>query len=264
MQVVNLTCAYCKQSFSRRKSLFDAAQKVGLKAAYCCREHLHLAGYRRKTIPCQQCHTPVSRRLSDFHSTKVFCSDACSRTAIHQKAFYTASCMHCGIIFERRTRFAKTHKVFCSSACRMSHALPVPVWHPEATIAAYLAGITDGEGSIMVYHRKTATPQLAVSIANTYKPLIDFIHDLFPGISHVILHKNKPHHKIAWALHMRGNQAEGFLLPLFPFLLIKKEQAKLGIAFNRLPYKERRYENQGQTYYEQFKQLNQRGKRLVK
>lgn len=99
---------------------------------------------------------------------------------------------------------------------------------------AYIAGIVDGEGSIGIYNRCTkntetkryiyALPKL--SIHNTNKQLIDWLHQRLGGCVHKSNHRAKPQHSPCWGLDIQGNlQLKKLLTVILPYLIIKKDKA---------------------------------------
>jgi len=97
------------------------------------------------------------------------------------------------------------------------------------TQAAYLAGILDGEGTITLTRRgKNANRQVAVTISNTEKTLIDYLIKTI-GAGVVISKKTyKRHHLPSFAYQIHNRQALDLLDQLLPFLVgYKKDRATL-------------------------------------
>lgn len=105
---------------------------------------------------------------------------------------------------------------------------------------AYIAGLFDGEGSIVIAvtkpstKRKTKSPShwLQVGITNTDRPLIDWLHSIAGG--HVCDNSHSPSRKrqrpcFAW--RKNSNQAMEFLRDIRPYLRAKAEQADIAITF---------------------------------
>lgn len=124
----------------------------------------------------------------------------------------------------------------------------------------YLAGIIDGEGCITVGagQRETCVnynPILAVQ--NTSKALIDWLQSKFGGqvyLSKKQTKKNKP----AWTWRFtKKKDIELILLAVLPYLIVKREQAKILLNFVRL---ERAAPTELRVQaYEQLRKLNTRG-----
>jgi len=104
---------------------------------------------------------------------------------------------------------------------------------------AYVAGLFDGEGSIYIainkpkpkFHTKSPNHWLGAAIGNTNRPLVDWLKAEFGG--HIV--KGGGGHvkrqQAYWIWVVSSTQALTFLKRLYPYLRIKKEQAKLGIEF---------------------------------
>jgi hypothetical protein len=104
----------------------------------------------------------------------------------------------------------------------------------------YMAGIMDSEGSISLsISRKSSGYEgfnLMLQATNTDRKLIDWIVSNFGGSMCAEIKKNSfaPGSKIfRWVMYGAENQ-EAFLLGLLPYLVIKKEQALVGLDFLRL------------------------------
>jgi len=104
---------------------------------------------------------------------------------------------------------------------------------------AYTAGIFDGEGSILISvnrphpKRETINPQhyLTACLGNTNRPLIDWLKSEFGG--HIVKGGNRQakRQQEYWIWSISSCQARDFLTLIYPYLRIKKEQARLGIEF---------------------------------
>lgn len=96
---------------------------------------------------------------------------------------------------------------------------------------AYLAGVFDGEGSIFFIETKE-TIRLDVSLGNTSEPLVHVYQDFFGGR----VRRREPHNGILpmfeWAIGKQSD-LEKFLLAMLPYLVTKREQAKIALEFIR-------------------------------
>lgn len=110
----------------------------------------------------------------------------------------------------------------------------------SSKILAYTAGFVDGEGSIFiakVFNRRSGNYiyVLQVSIANTYKPIMDWLAKEFNSSTQVCGYANKKRWKdnfrVSYQLLFTGNKANQFLREILPYLSVKQEQAKLAIEF---------------------------------
>lgn len=106
------------------------------------------------------------------------------------------------------------------------------------TEKAYIAGIIDGEGSIMLQKiHSNEFPSPCISIASTTLELLEFIK-ITVGKGSIIKKKNynESLHKDCYSYVLRRNHAINLLIEIYPYLIIysKKERAKLIIEKYRL------------------------------
>lgn len=97
---------------------------------------------------------------------------------------------------------------------------------------AYIAGLFDGEGSVVIVSPKTngKRPWLQISITNTDKSIIDYLLTSLGGhISRT--HKPKPKQKECWAWRATSKQAIYILKCLLPYLWIKRHKAEGAINY---------------------------------
>ena len=94
------------------------------------------------------------------------------------------------------------------------------------TIYSYIAGIIDGEGSITITRKSSGCYSLVVTVANNNMNLHNFLKACFNG---TISSSNRNARTCQWRLV--ANQAKNFLVLIAPYLLLKQEQAYLGIEF---------------------------------
>lgn len=94
----------------------------------------------------------------------------------------------------------------------------------------YLAGLIDGEGSVMLMSTHSGTfksPQ--VSVASTDYEIINFLNEKVPGgcISNKKIYKE--HHKPSYTWKIINDKAITFLKEIEPYMLIpkKKKRARL-------------------------------------
>jgi hypothetical protein len=136
---------------------------------------------------------------------------------------------------------------------------------------AYIAGFFDGEGCISLGYKKDTsyrrhhTYQLVVTVANTNKEILNFLHQRFGGH----FRKGRPPSKngkevYVWALLCR--KALKFLEEIYPYLRLKKKQAELAFEYYKLvnPYGNHTFDSENwkkrdEIYYK-LKALNKRGK----
>jgi hypothetical protein len=102
----------------------------------------------------------------------------------------------------------------------------------------YVAGILDGEGTICLYHIKNRQGYqhsgLQVIIYGTSLNLMKYLIANFGG-KYYMRSKTSLSKKVQYAWHPSGRKnREKFLLGTLPYLVIKKEQAKLALEFLRI------------------------------
>jgi hypothetical protein len=117
----------------------------------------------------------------------------------------------------------------------MSEDFPSPL---STETLAYVAGLFDGEGSIVIACSPGRTKQsnpsywLQVSITNTDKQLIEWLHATFGG--HIADGSHAPSRvkqRPCWAWRTTSKQAQSFLQKILPYLRTKKPQALIAIEF---------------------------------
>lgn len=137
----------------------------------------------------------------------------------------------------------------------------------------YLAGFLDGEGSIMIGRQikpKQKSPyfNLRITIVNTNEKVMNWIQNITRG---TIVNRRINHPKwkkiITWRI--RERKAENLLKILLPYLIVKKQQAKLGLKFQNFRHSLPNNGYRGRTkrelkqlyrYYNKMKSLNKRGR----
>lgn len=145
---------------------------------------------------------------------------------------------------------------------------------------AYLAGLIDGEGSIGIHESKPRKNcgypygrfDLRLSILNTDSRLMAWLKSNFGGWIWTSQKRQNPIHKLEqhWRLH--ADKASSLLEVCLPFLIVKAEQAKEAIAFQKTKHHAvKRYPNgqvmrldsklfeERQNYYDKMKMLNRKG-----
>lgn len=97
-------------------------------------------------------------------------------------------------------------------------------------LLAYIAGIIDGEGCIMIH----STNLVRVSVKNTNEWLVKFLKMNFGGCLVYSKHswgnlRSKP----IWNWAVDSKKASEFLQLILPYLQIKRPQAELAISFQK-------------------------------
>lgn len=129
------------------------------------------------------------------------------------------------------------------------------------TEKAYIAGIIDGEGSIMLQKiHKNEFPSPCVSIASTTLELLDYIKIAY-GKGKITKKKNYDleHHRDCYSYILRRNDAIDFLKEIYPYLIIdsKKRRANLILEkYKSLTPRNGRYSTEllkaKKLFYEEF------------
>lgn len=151
--------------------------------------------------------------------------------------------------------------------------LPQPIREISETERSYLAGIIDGEGSIMVIHHNSNKEfghkweywVLRVLIANTDKRLLDWLLERFGGGYSIGISK-KNTHKDTYQWRVDSKRALPVLMAALPYLILKKEQANLALDMisthklvGRKGHTQETFEKR-KALAERIKSLNKRGK----
>lgn len=122
---------------------------------------------------------------------------------------------------------------------------------------AYAAGLFDGEGTLVIALEKPQrTYRLQVTITNTNKDVIEYTKKLFNGF--ITTRPQKGVRKTAYKWVGSAWVGCDFLEAVYPYLIVKKEQAKLGIEFqhrNRIDYNGHKYSEYERSISDNYKQL---------
>lgn len=126
-------------------------------------------------------------------------------------------------------------------------------------IAAYTAGIIDGEGSIQI--RKTFDKRnnnnyycLRVTVVNTDERLMQWMTKSYGGY---VLDKCPPkgtNWKRAYCWYIQGKRAESFLILIFAYITLKKEQAIVAFSFIN-----KQWHEENEMFFIKMKELNRKG-----
>jgi hypothetical protein len=136
---------------------------------------------------------------------------------------------------------------------------------------AYLAGIIDGEGSLLLWMNKSSNQRgqfnLRVNVTSTDKCLVDWIFQNFGGSIYECnspSRKSQPNWKKQYVWQINRPEMLQFLKEIHPFLIIKKERCEIAIRFRETFAKRQRRVSKDSfdlrlSLYEQMKHLNTRG-----
>lgn len=150
------------------------------------------------------------------------------------------SCPVCGTDFpvcppgKTSRYYPPNEQEFCSMVCQCkgryrSGAKCNPLT-PEQ--AAYIAGFLDADGSIFLYRRRNKVA-LRVAFSNNDRRVLDWISEVI-GIGSVIRYDDgNRRHAIRFAVQVNAEAALTLLEQIAPYLIIKYDQALLGIGHQR-------------------------------
>ena len=113
----------------------------------------------------------------------------------------------------------------------------------------YLAGFFDGEGCIHIATVKSRC-SLRAQVGNNRVDVLNIFKDIFGGT----IHAPKGYNFSEWRI--TGTGVEGFLEAMLPYLILKKEEAELGLEY-RSKFKELNME-QREKYRIRMRNLKRR------
>jgi len=117
----------------------------------------------------------------------------------------------------------------------------------------YTAGLIDGEGHIVIEKARRNNPKykcpayiLMVGCTNTNKQIIEWLFKVF-GSSKPLRKRNYGHTnwRAGYEWNVSAIKALKFLETIYPYLRIKKEQAKLAIKFQKEKMAKRKFISSG-------------------
>jgi hypothetical protein len=122
----------------------------------------------------------------------------------------------------------------CSRRCLAFSRIRQPVInHLSDVDAAYIAGMFDGEGSIILWYRRgdSARPQLRCTVSNTHFPMLEWVKDRV-GTGSVVRHRypDATGYKEAGTWQCYGQNAVALLNQMLPYLIVKRDKAIDAIA----------------------------------
>lgn len=226
---MNFTCERCGKSFESHNK----------GARFCGRECLYASMRLNVTLDCEHCGQTFTRKPWEItKGREKYCSQACFHAAqVGQKrdtGFVPEErpCVACGTLFKVGGRGNHERDVlYCSAKCaraaryRRPHIKARQLSEPEA---AYLAGIVDGEGSIMLFMRRDVVA-MRLAVANSKWALHEWVlartacGGIFDQRAATTVNAQ------SWIWHCDGEQAESVLRQIRPYLVLKQSQADLAI-----------------------------------
>lgn len=130
------------------------------------------------------------------------------------------------------------------------------------TAKAYIAGIIDGEGCIAITRSGTHY-NIRVVIKTTSEPLAKWLIES-TGLGQRIQYrkdKRKTERLPCFEWRVFSNQALSLLAAVYPYVVVKRQQAEIAMGHQRLPVKER--QNQGAQNTTRLKSLGLREQHKV-
>lgn len=231
-------------------------------------ERLGQRGGKIAVCKCDQCEKEYSVPAWQPYG-KDYCSAKCYHKSkvgkphpLKGKNTVMRECERCGHLFPTGGEGNRYHtQKYCSKLCsgwakNGIHNTPKPL---SLADAAYLAGMMDGEGSIMLFERDKSI-SLRVSCANTFKPVLDWIQQT-TGVGSVRggTPEKPDKHKRGFQWQTHSNLALVVLEGIMPHLKIKKEQARIAIEVQKRNMAKTIDREWGLEMCAKVKELNRRG-----
>ena len=134
----------------------------------------------------------------------------------------------------------------------------------DETIKAYIAGILDGEGTIIIRtikkENRATQHHLVISIVNTSLEMLQYINKYFGGALNK--RKQRLNNKTIYTLAFSSSPGYKLLNNIYRYLIIKKDQACIAMKFQEEIYNRKRNSldiytiNKRQEYKELISNLN--------
>jgi hypothetical protein len=229
----------------------------------------------RLVVKCQGCHKRMEVTHRDWEKGR---GRYCGRECYHRERVGSIrgpygdnknpqerACVVCGNAFfvsgyataNRRQRMCS---VECQRASRYRRGAKANELIPLN--AAYIAGLVDGEGSIMLYTRRDAVA-LRLTLTNTHKRALEWVAEKV-GVGVVLRQRiATATHAESFGWQCNAEAAETVLNQLRPYLIIKSDQAEMAVAFQeRLRDPALKADRSWQLEWRaKMKALNRRGRR---
>lgn len=185
----------------------------------------------KKCLVCDTAFVP-NRAESKFCSRKCFYQSRLGSTRPDLRKRVVKTCPVCNSRFEWGGRAG--HNTFCSRECaaRARYRRGTKANELTATQAAYMAGLVDGEGTIMLYRRRQYAA-LRLVVSNTNAAVLDWCATTM-GVGDVQWkHRGNEKHRAAGMWSANSDAAEGIIAQMLPYLVIKRQQAELALDFRQ-------------------------------
>jgi LAGLIDADG endonuclease len=109
------------------------------------------------------------------------------------------------------------------------------IFLPLKILRPYVAGLFDGEGSVIIGKQRASKYYTRISLEQSFYPSLCLLQAMFGGKLAVGNKVNLQCYK--WSID-RSENKEKFLLQMLPYLIVKREKAKLLLEYLRLGRKE--------------------------
>lgn len=201
--------------------------------------------------------------------------NACGRVGTDYYESQPTECRECRK--KRRHEYHKTRAPGLRRARKLAQwslKAPRPSAHTE-TVCAYAAGLVDGEGCIRINEgRSPAKTWLdggsrytaLVEVANTDPRMIEFLRSRWGGHISNMRERADLNRRAAQRWTVVSEQVLPFLDDIFPFLIVKRTQAKLVRRYQRFVQYKGRHGPEAlrvlplqQRFYSMLRVLNRRG-----
>ena len=169
--------------------------------------------------------------------TGLFCSGKCYHEFRRGKSGYGRKkiepifkiCPACKKSFATGGRGRKRYEqIYCTTMCAGAGERGYANGEMNPMERAWLAGVIDGEGSIIKHPGRITT--YGIVVYNTCYPFIQKCKDL-TGVGSIIeIKPRQAHHKLAFQWKIYGENVRIVLKQIFPWLIIKLDKAKEAIG----------------------------------
>jgi hypothetical protein len=188
------------------------------------------------TVNCERCGKAF-HPFQQNRDTARFCSRSCKGGAgnhadrLRSKSI-TLNCQTCGKAFH--PHYTNKEAKYCSSICSGRPKAPTAL-KMSATEVAWLAGLFDGEGSIVFPRNSNVLNSVRLTIANTNRELLETVQQR-TGTGQLIVamcskRKNwKPHYKPSWHWQCYGENTRSLLSQMLPWLIEKRDKALIVLS----------------------------------
>ena len=116
----------------------------------------------------------------------------------------------------------------------------------KETDLAWAAGFIDGEGTVVVVHRKDDDSfGLRLVVSQTVERPLQTLKDMFGGSVYQRKDNRKESYKTLWTWQAAGQTAQETLKAIYPFLQVKSHQAAIALVY---PFAKRQRDAESGTF----------------